>query len=432
MAHGAKQSSSCTHTFFRREEGSATVFNILWLIPLIAVGGLAIDAAIGYAWKARLQAAADAAAHAAVMELGDVDAAKDKAIEFAGKNINPDAFGAVLAEDDVETGNWNQTTRTFTPNGSPLDAVRVTTRRDATNDNQVSTTFLRFTGLAGWDVIAVAVAEADSNNCFENGFVAGGKIWSGSQNQYINDFCLHGEDGVEIGSQNIIEDGVVISMPNLRDFVQGSDNGDSDDFLSQANNPPSLPQQIDTLIDGLEDGSIDPQLTDFETFDSIEEVSSVSISDLRTRGKYYIVNDVVDFGSSNTFEDLVVISDEEIKVGSGVTLINVLLASRDKVTFGSENTFGAANFCTNNRRDGVRIFSSYDDTDAVKFGSQSNFYGVQIAGTGEVNLGSELGSVTGLGVQAGKDIHYGSQEIYGACGIDPLLLSSDEVIRLVD
>ena len=126
---------------------------------------------------------------------------------------------------------------------------------------------------------------------------------------------------------------------------------------------------------------------------------------------FYIVDEVVDFGSDANIHDLMVVSLKEIKVGSKSTLSDVLLASMDKITFGSENVIGDSNYCDSGSGQ-VRMFAAGD----IKLGSQTEYVGVQIVSSASVYLGSELVSLTGITVQAGGDIEWGSAESFGGCG----------------
>ncbi len=103
---------------------------------LLGVSALVLD--IGYlsASQAELQAAADAASHAAAAQLDSTDAgllnAGQAAVDVASFNV---VAGEPLVLDpvtDVELGIWDIDTKTFTLGGTALEinAVRVTARRD--------------------------------------------------------------------------------------------------------------------------------------------------------------------------------------------------------------------------------------------------------------------------------------------------------------
>lgn len=145
--------------FLNEEHGAGTVFMVLLLPAFLALAGLAIDAANAYRTRAILQGAADAASLAATLSLPDTNAAAAAAINYAKMNLPNN--GPVLAAADVEAGNWNAATQTFTKGGTPTNSVRVTTRMTATNGNALPTAFLKIIGIDHWDISAQAISVAD-------------------------------------------------------------------------------------------------------------------------------------------------------------------------------------------------------------------------------------------------------------------------------
>ena len=128
------------------------------LIAMIGFAALAVDLSQLYATQAQLEAAAAAAATAGAVELPDESTASSMALQFAALNMSGGANGDVLAAQDVETGNWNTTARVFTPGGTPLNAVRVTTRRSSVNGNPVGPIFSGLLGSSEKDLQASATA----------------------------------------------------------------------------------------------------------------------------------------------------------------------------------------------------------------------------------------------------------------------------------
>jgi hypothetical protein len=68
------------------------------------------------------------------------------------------AHGTVLANADFQVGHWNGTTKVFTANATPTNAVRATLRRDTANNNPVSTFFASVMGFTELSVGAHATA----------------------------------------------------------------------------------------------------------------------------------------------------------------------------------------------------------------------------------------------------------------------------------
>ena len=147
---------------FRDERGSTVMMFAVFLMAGVGFAAIAIDGGYLYSLKNKLQTTADAAVLVAVSELPDTDVARTAAIVMAGKNMPTGEHGAVLADADVVTGNWDSATRTFTAGGTPLDAVRVVTRRSQVNGNAVGLFFASTLGFNQVDVETAATASSQS------------------------------------------------------------------------------------------------------------------------------------------------------------------------------------------------------------------------------------------------------------------------------
>ena len=153
---------------FRRDQrGSAMAMFAVFLMAGVGFAAVAIDGGYLYSLKNKLQTTADAAVLVAVSQLPDTDAARTAAIVMAGKNMAPGEHGAVLADADVLTGSWDAGTRTFTAGGTPLNAVRVATRRSQVNGNAAGLFFARILGFNQVDVetSATATFRSGSDTC---------------------------------------------------------------------------------------------------------------------------------------------------------------------------------------------------------------------------------------------------------------------------
>jgi Flp pilus assembly protein TadG len=135
--------------------GVSLVFLAISIFVLLAFAGMAIDIAYMYFVKNELNVAADAAALAGAAELDGTNStqqldAREAAWKFACKNKaagqsvflvsnssvdcnNPPPGGNLNsgndADGDIVVGNWNATTRTFDPDGTPVNAVKVRPQR---------------------------------------------------------------------------------------------------------------------------------------------------------------------------------------------------------------------------------------------------------------------------------------------------------------
>ncbi len=139
------------------ERGAVLVFVSFSLVALLGMAALALDAGQLYWVRRELQNTADAAVLAAAELLPSTGSARSAALQYADLN-RPGS----LAGSDIVFGNWDPDSSTFTPNGSPTNAVEVTTRETVDNF------FARILGVNTSDVTAVAIAmQANSIIDFE-------------------------------------------------------------------------------------------------------------------------------------------------------------------------------------------------------------------------------------------------------------------------
>ncbi len=131
---------------------------------LIGMGAIAVDLGYLYSLRGKLQNSADAAVLAAVGDLPDEDAARATAVGLATKNMPAANHGTVLANADVVAGNWDADTRTFTPSGSPINAVRAVTRRSQANGNAAGLFFARILGFDEVDMQTTAIASSQAGD----------------------------------------------------------------------------------------------------------------------------------------------------------------------------------------------------------------------------------------------------------------------------
>ena len=118
----------------RSRRGNYAILTALVLIVLLGFAALAID--LSYIRLTRLQAqnAADAGAHAALLELRqtqDQDAARARADQIVSLNVVAGEPAAIEPGADVVFGGWDFDTKSFDPGADYVNAVEVTVRRDA-------------------------------------------------------------------------------------------------------------------------------------------------------------------------------------------------------------------------------------------------------------------------------------------------------------
>ncbi len=144
--------------FRRNQQGNVLVILGVSLGVIAGVGGLAIDMSYAYVLRGQLQRTADAAALAGVSQLPDETAARTEALQYADQNMASADHGTVLASSDVVAGNWDGGTRTFTPAGTPVNALRVIAKRSQDNGNAAPTFFARILGFDSVDIVTSAVS----------------------------------------------------------------------------------------------------------------------------------------------------------------------------------------------------------------------------------------------------------------------------------
>ncbi len=147
--------------FLRDQSGVVAMVVVLSMMVIGGVAALAVDVGYLYSLRNQLQAAADAAALAGASQLSVSDAeVLAKAKEYAGRNMPSPEHGTVLADADVVIGNWNSSTRVFTPADGVVtnNAVFVTTKRSSDNNNPAELFFAALLGFVETDITTTAVA----------------------------------------------------------------------------------------------------------------------------------------------------------------------------------------------------------------------------------------------------------------------------------
>ena len=150
--------------FLHDQRGSVLTIMGFGLVMAAGFTALAVDMSYLYVLKGRLQTTADFAVLAAVTQLPDEDAARTMALEYTAKNMPTADHGTVLANADVVTGNWDADTRTFTPAGDPINAIRAVTRRSQANGNATGMFFARILGFDEIDMQTTAIASSEAGD----------------------------------------------------------------------------------------------------------------------------------------------------------------------------------------------------------------------------------------------------------------------------
>jgi Flp pilus assembly protein TadG len=145
--------------------GSITLYALIVLFILLAMASFAVDYAVVQIAKTQLTAVVDAAARCAAKKLatGSTTAqAQSAAITLAAQNkVNGAALTLTTA--NVVVGNWDSSAQTFTANGTPTNACRVTGALSTATGNPVQLYWARVIGRSTCDVHASATATFKSS-----------------------------------------------------------------------------------------------------------------------------------------------------------------------------------------------------------------------------------------------------------------------------
>ncbi|HEX8916732.1 MAG TPA: Tad domain-containing protein [Humisphaera sp.] len=144
-----------------RHGGGVSIYAVLAMLGLIAVGSLAVDWARVQAVKTDCQRAADATARGAlaIYQAYDASTAQSYAPFIPTSAYNPvDAGSGVQPTVTITWGKWDSTTKTFTAGTYSPPAVKVTVSRTKANGNAVTTSLASVLGFRSVDVVQTSIA----------------------------------------------------------------------------------------------------------------------------------------------------------------------------------------------------------------------------------------------------------------------------------
>lgn len=154
---------STPQSYRNRTRGVVAVLTVVMLTMLLGFAALTVDVGYMYNVRGELQHAVDASALAGASALGlGSRGVRDRASAFAADNYA--GGGSVRVHPgDIQIGDWNAATGTFTPLSGEAqltaDAVRVTARLTSATGNAVPLFFAQIFGQATADVSASATAQ---------------------------------------------------------------------------------------------------------------------------------------------------------------------------------------------------------------------------------------------------------------------------------
>lgn len=460
MRHGVREGEAmmrhAIRTFPGDEDGASTILAIFWFILFCGIGGLAVDITNGYRVQTSMQAAADASAHAALIDLPDEAAAVATALEYAEINLPSEIYGTVLTADDVQLGLWVPQTRTFLPGAPSPNAVRVFLRSTEARGNPVWTSLLRIIGWQRWNVVVAAIAAYGEQACYNDGLLTLGLLdMEGEDNHYTNHICLHGEEGVDLQVDNTFDPGVSVTMPEGDDFVHPSGVCEKNTGLCTDPDPEtnttgalgvdSMADQIQSQLDKITptldallsgdatqaeaalpafmfDGSGNSLITNYE----VQTVSpSFRFNEYEEGHVYHVecnsAGQQTDLAVDSHIKNIVVISDCILNNGKGTLFENVVLGSTavgsgdkpldlETIHLASDVRLGTDE-CEltedgqvapeQNRSGGVAILSEA----SIKTASGTEYKGVQMYAKGHIELTAGNEGIHGIAAYSGDGLH---------------------------
>jgi Flp pilus assembly protein TadG len=438
-------SSNTNGPLWRDDSGAGTAWWILWMIVFMVFGGVAVDSANAWRMRAELQATADAAALAAVVDLPNATAARASANSFATKNMSEEEHGDVLATAEIEIGVWNSAAGKYQPLpdvAHPVkDAVRVTTRRDATNANQLKTYFLRLVGMDDWDVNAQAVAQRYFPKCTNtDGLFARHVVDMQSNNILKDGICIHGNDHVEVNNGNNWEAGVSVTMPSLSDLqIPNSDidtlNPGQKRALGEEWFDVKIVDQIGDIVASIKAGEstylpsyigVDSSGDTIPAEDLVVSISAAQFN-AATAEKGYIYdltcpgNSLLVLGpSSIEVSKMAIIANCRIYTGQGAYLHDVILASTrgdvednqlypKAINIGQSAQLGADDGCATSGN--VKLFATGG---SIRSAADIEAYGLQAVAVRDIQFTAQAKGLEGILLQAGNDVSITSNNSFGS------------------
>ena len=426
-----------TPDFLQDEGGAATGFGLIMMVLLLMFAGLAIDAAQFNAARTQLQTAADSAAHAALVarirDRQDEGDAKNVALELVEANMPKGRFGQTVTADDIEFGSWNPDPDSpyehwFEPNNTALpDAARVIAWRNEGRLNAVRTFLLRLVGVDELAAATPSVFATYQPICLREGMVAEGKVDVQSNNVYLRGFCIHSESYVSINQNNTFEEGTIVSMPDLELLELPNSGYEQNDGLEAALREGELDvrilRQMDAIIDGLLTGDPHYVPQDYITVpgNATQTLSSnnneITAADLEPNRVNHLDctthNGSISIPSGELIEELVIVTNCDVKLGSGATLEDVVLATTStdsrSIDGASDVSIGRDDDCAVGG--GTQVLTM----GGMRFPSNLGIFGGQLLAQGDINFAARADGIQGASMVAGGEIDGTSNSSMARC-----------------
>lgn len=446
---------------FRKDEaGTMTHFAMMVLVITLFFSGMSVDSTNAWRVRNQLQTAADATAHAAVIELADagsseIDATAQNTIRaavigLANANLLGDNQNSAITNADITFGTWDFDAGTFTLSTSGVNAVRVMANRNTASGNALGTMLLRLGGMQSWNIQTESVAAMTEGGCVSASIATNGEFEITSNNTVYNDFCIFGADGIKLSNNNTFSDDAALVVPDFSQInwpgsvgmgtVVGRGTAESsatltyaDVFETGSGLTPTIPAAASMATNYL-----NPYYSDQPSYiNPSASVITIRAKDVKytsfQAGRIYEVECGGSKGSKAQFfagaavSEVVIVSECKIQLGNNSTFEDVVLVSTDT----GSNSVKASNGIRLGADDSCAAGGEVLIYTAGEFNSASGLelYGATIYAEGMVHIAAQSNGVEGVNIYAEDDIKFSAQASLGGCPTG--LNSAETAYRLV-
>lgn len=414
--------------FLRDPAGGATAYGLLLMFALLVSGGYAVDVQNVFTARTKLQTAADSAAHAALLtrESRSADEARQAAVDVANLNMPPALTDSTLTIDDVVFGDWDEATRSFTPDPDSRGAVKVTAWRTNSRGNSIGTYLLKLVGNDSWNVSVSSIYVTYHPTCLREGFVAQDVVDLRSNNSFTSGFCIHSNAYVSLNSNNYFEPGTVVSMADLDDIDLPNSGYKTNEGLEQALREGSwnirMVSRIDDIIAGLSAMLPDHRPAYIATTVFSRLPSATVLQSHLTEGRPYrftcnAPSGRLTFDNNITVRNVVIVTNCQIFFRNGVKLENAVLATTNTGSKSIASASGSTGL-TVGRNDNCAPGGDVQllTRGSMDFPSKLSVFNGQFLAMGNIAFAANADGVKGIAMVAGGGISGTSNMTMAFCG----------------
>jgi Flp pilus assembly protein TadG len=440
------QSNKIFKRFIQDEAGGMTYFALIVFVIVVMFSGISLDSTSAWRTRTMLQTAADATAYAAIQALEEAGNASvdnngknsiwNQVSDLVDANLDAASKSSAITSSSLTYGSWDSDTATFTETNDGVDAIRVLATRSTENDNPLPTFLMGFSGLQSWNIQVESIAVFD-DECSVADIASGGVFEITSNNNVYGEYCIYGEDGIKLSSNNFYSDDTVLSVNSFDDITwPGSVGMDSvigrgtsesasdltyeDIFTETTPDGPNVPN-ISTMASSY----LDPYYVNIPDYiNTSASVITISANQVKytdfIEGRIYEVECGGSHGTKAQFfrnsdvREVVIVADCKMQLGNNSTFEDVVLVSTYS---GSKSVYGANSVRLGQDDNCAAGGGGVDIYTAGDFSSAANMevYGTNIFVGGEVHIAAKTNGVGGLVLHALGDIKLTSQASLGAC-----------------